>query len=134
MSSPTADLEPLYLSDRVHGALRALWSESYQYKEEDNALAPVCVADQYPFLLETQDVSWVTRFLPGSVRAWSNLLIKRALVLAQRATFSFDPMRAHEQLFYNGPPEFARQYDSDEAFAYRRIAGPNACARCTKPR
>jgi arachidonate 15-lipoxygenase len=127
MSSPIAEIEPLTLSDRLHDLLRTRWKESYAYKKkEDNALDPVCVADRYPLLLESQDLAWASRFLPGSIRAWSNLLLKRAQIRAQQVARRFDVLRAHDQLFYGDPPGFAREYTDDAAFAYRRVAGPNA--------
>ena len=127
MAARTPTIDPPHLSDSVSRVLRELWKDRYVYKPPgENVLAPVSVAHDYPLLLETQDHLWLGRFLSGSLKAWSNYALKHALFLAQRAAFSFDAMRAHGQMFYCGLPEFARTYDSDEAFAYRRVAGPNA--------
>src|SRR5689334_6755715 len=111
MSIPPAIIDPPRVSDRVERTLHTLLKSRYQYKPaDDNKLKPVCVADSYPFLLEGQDAAWITRFLPGSVRAWSNYLLKRLRFLGQRATFSFDQMAAYTQMFYGGVPEFAQLY------------------------
>ena len=49
----------------------------------------------------------------------------------QRATFRFDKLRSYDQLFFGEEdPDFAKEADSDEAFGYRRIAGPNSVALC----
>jgi arachidonate 15-lipoxygenase len=127
MAIPAAVIEPWRLSDHLDRALHSLSKDKYRYKRpQKNALSPVCVADSFSYLLEKQDFTWISRFLPGYLRANGNLLVKRLLFSAQRVGFSFDLMRAYDQLFYGCIPEFVKRYDTDDAFAYRRIAGPNA--------
>jgi arachidonate 15-lipoxygenase len=129
MSTPRAVIDPWCPRDGVERVLNAALRFRYTYRHRsENALAPVCVAASYPFMLEIQDRAWVCRFLPGYVRAWSNYALKWMVFWAQRATFSFDQMAAYERLFCGPLPEFAAIYDRDDAFCYRRIAGPNPLA------
>ncbi len=129
MSIPSAVIDPWCPMDHVARALNAALRFRYTYRHRsENELAPACVAASYPLVLEIQDAAWVRRFLPGYVVAWSNYALKWMVFLAQRATFSFDQIAAYERLFRGPTPEFAAIYDRDEAFCYRRIAGPNPLA------
>jgi arachidonate 15-lipoxygenase len=127
MSSPTATIEPARPSDWLGRSLHCLCRNRYRYKScGDNALAPVASADSFPLLLEAQDFAWISRFILGTARAHGNLLLKRIRFAAQTAVKSFDLLRAYERLFSGVLPDFVASSDRDEAFAYRRIAGPNA--------
>ena len=128
MASPVATLQPRRLSDFIHRALHNSGQRKYSYRSKpENALWPACVAASYPFLIETQQTpSWGGRFIPGFVDAYANRILNRLLFLAQRVGFRFDLMGAYRELFCLPLPKFVETYSDDEAFAYRRIAGPNA--------
>lgn len=106
---------------------RARAQQRYQYlPREENLLAPIAMARSWPWLREQYGPSWVLPFLPRYLGAWGH----RALVLlrfaAQRATFRFDQMRAYRQAFPGAIPDFVRDAERDDAFAWWRVAGPNA--------
>jgi arachidonate 15-lipoxygenase len=131
MPSPVATLQPWRLSDCIHRSLHNWLRDEYRYKSrKENALAPVSVAAWYPCLLEMQDLAWISRFLPGRAKAAINYELKKVLFFARKIGFRFDLMRAYRDLFYLSIPEYVDTYAEDDAFAYRRIAGPNALEIC----
>lgn len=104
--------------------------QRYEYRDAgENELDPIATAGVWP---RHQDYSliWYARFLPGFVRSWLNHLSNWVDEKACRLGFRFDLLLAYKRLFPGGVvgrslPDFVKQADCDEAFAYRRVAGPN---------
>lgn len=101
--------------------------QRYRYRPRDqNQLAPIASAARWPWLAEQYGPAWAIPFLPYYLKAYGNGFAKQLLAGLQRAIFRFDKLRAYEQLFIGGErPRFVEEADSDEAFAYRRVAGAN---------
>lgn len=100
--------------------------KEYVYRgKEDNALAPIAVAERVPWR-ESYAPSWLIHFVPGYLKAHLHLALHWLWTLGQHVLFRFDKLRAYRALFFSGLPAFASLADSDEAFAYRRLAGANA--------
>lgn len=122
---------PLLPQAATNGSARqaqlARRQSGYRYMPPDkNELDPVCIAEAWPWTKELFGLSWALRFVPGYLAAYANKFIKSLRFGFQRATFRFDKMKAYRQLFTGDLPEFVEQAESDQLFAYRRIAGPNA--------
>jgi arachidonate 15-lipoxygenase len=100
---------------------------AYRYKtREENQLGPISMAGAWSGWREYYDSRWLLRMAPGYVAAWVRHQSMRLRFALQKASFRFDKMRAYDQLFPGGGPPFGGLTGSDEAFAYWRIAGPNA--------
>jgi arachidonate 15-lipoxygenase len=99
--------------------------ERYRYREcSENLLAPIAVAKKFP-ISAGYGPSWMARFVPGITRAGAAYAWNLGRIAAQKAAGRFDKLGAYRQLFGEELPEFALHANSDAAFAYRRVAGPN---------
>jgi arachidonate 15-lipoxygenase len=96
-----------------------------------NQVAPICMAESWPWLAEQYSPSWLLPFLPGYLAAQARHLRQRLRCLFQRATFRFDKTSSYARLFSGAPPRFVQEWRSmsdqqyDAAFAWWRIAGAN---------
>jgi len=105
----------------------------YLTSERENQLLPVPAAARWP---EDEDYSWGWKLgiAPGYLGAYADRLLRRGPLYAlQRALFRFDRMQAYRQLFRGEPPAFTRAADRDDAFAWWRVAGPNAISLQREP-
>jgi arachidonate 15-lipoxygenase len=99
----------------------------YLYRPRDeNLLHPIASAAAYPWFAEGYTPAYLANILPRAVWAFTRSRLKLARFAAQWATFRFDKMRAYEQLLSRPLPPFAAEADSDDAFAWWRVAGSNA--------
>lgn len=125
MASPTLPqqaTDPERRGRRLERARRV-----YRYRAPGvNQLSPISMAAHWSFWREYYNWRWLRLMAPGYAAAWARHQFMRLRFALQRGSFRFDKMRAYDQLFPGGGPPFDGLTGSDEAFAYWRIAGPNA--------
>ncbi len=98
----------------------------YRYRgPRENQLHPIASAGDYPWS-DYYSIDWMARMGVGFVTAQAERGLKLLRYALQYATFRFDKMKAFEQLFLGPVPKFVKDAERDEAFAWRRVAGPNA--------
>jgi arachidonate 15-lipoxygenase len=90
----------------------------------DNLFAPIAFCEKPPSR-EDHTLPWLASFMPRYLAISARGRLEGLSEGLQKATFRFDKLEAFRQLLGPRLPRFAEQADSDEAFAYRRIAGGN---------
>lgn len=99
--------------------------QHFRYRPtERNRLAPIACAERCPGS-ERYSLRWYKGFLPGYLAAYANRLMNTLDTLERRVTFQLDLVKDYDRLFVAGKPRFAEDADDDQAFGYRRVAGPN---------
>jgi arachidonate 15-lipoxygenase len=98
----------------------------YEYRSsEENLLHPIATAAKYPCLAEGYTPAYVWRIGTRWVWAYARRFFMLDRFAVDWATFRFDKMRAYDDLLSSPLPPFAKHADSDEAFAWWRVAGAN---------
>jgi arachidonate 15-lipoxygenase len=99
----------------------------YVYRTDaENLLDPIATAASYPFFAETNYTpDYLARIGPRWVWAMGRRGLELARFACQWASFRYDKMRAYEQLLPRSLPFFPKDAESDDAFAWWRIAGAN---------
>ncbi len=128
MASSVPSPEPSSSSDPALVAARA----SYRYMPEgQNQIAPICMAQSWPWLSEQYGPSYILPFLPTFLVAQARHLLQRVRCRLQKLTFRFDKLNSYDQLFDGSSPRFVQRWkhmtadEYDLAFGWWRIAGAN---------
>jgi arachidonate 15-lipoxygenase len=101
-------------------------AENLLHAEAENLLHPIATAARYPFFAETNFTpDYLARIGPRWVWAMGRRGLELARFACQWASFRYDKMRAYRQLLPRSLPFFPEDADSDDAFAWWRIAGAN---------
>lgn len=121
--APTPSSDPALVAARA----------SYRYMPRGkNQIAPICMAESWPWLAEQYGPSFLLPYVPTFLVAQARHLLQRLRCGFQRATFRFDKLASYDQLFYGSAPRFVQRWqhmsaqEYDLAFGWWRIAGANA--------
>jgi arachidonate 15-lipoxygenase len=105
----------------------------YAYRTgAENLLHPIATAASYP-VTEWYTPDYVVRIAPRWVWAMGRRALELARFACQWASFRYDRMRAYEQLLSRSLPFFPKDAESDDAFAWWRIAGANPLSLAREP-
>jgi arachidonate 15-lipoxygenase len=114
----------------------------YRYMPRNkNHIAPMAMAESWPWLAEQYGPSWLLPFVPPFLKSQARHFFQRIRTAFEYATFRYDKLNSYDQLFGGSPPAFAQRFktskdpktsgdpkhdDHDAIFAWWRVAGANA--------
>jgi arachidonate 15-lipoxygenase len=121
------------MSDLGDPALAAAQAR-YRYMSSDkNYIAPIAMAESWPWLAEQYGPSWLIPFFPRFVAAQIRHCFQSIRTAFEYATFRYDKLDSYDQLFGGSVPVFAREFkkfgqdaEHNALFAWWRIAGANS--------
>ena len=121
------------MSDLGNQTLAAAQARYRYLPREKNYIAPIAMAESWPWLAEQYGPSWVLPFLPRFLASQARHFFQSIRTAVEYLTFRYDKLNSYDQLFGSSPPEFAQKFNTsgndaehDAIFAWWRIAGANA--------